>query len=101
MKPIADLRLQLLRPGAKRKVQIHISIAAPQPDADDWSCTVRLKGITNGKERRIMGVDSWQALNLALRYVQIHLRLEVREGGQWYYFGGKTSVGSLFAKWGP
>jgi hypothetical protein len=97
LKPVADLHLQLLRPGAKRKSLLHVNIGSPQPDGDSWYCPIRLKGLVDKKEHRIFGVDSWQALTLALRFVEVMLRHEVREGGQLFFLGHKTSVGQLFA----
>ena len=97
MKPIADLRLQLLRRGAKRKSAVHVSIGAPQPDGNDWCCPIRLKGLVDRKERRIFGVDSWQAIVLALRLAEAMLKNEVRKGGTLFYLGEETSVAKLFA----
>jgi len=97
LKLVANLRLHLVRRGSKRKSPLHVIIGAPQPDDDfAWYCPIRFKGL-GGKERRIFGVDSWQALILALRCVEAILRNEVRKGGQLFYLGHKTSVGRLFA----
>lgn len=97
MKPVADLRLQLMRRGAKRKSAVHITIGVPQPDGNDWCCPVRLKGLVDNKERRIFGVDSWQAMILALRLAEAMLQNEVRKGGKLFYLGGETAVAKLFA----
>jgi hypothetical protein len=96
LKQIADLRLHLVRKGETRKSRLQVKVGAPQPDGEDWYCPVCIKGL-DSKERRIFGVDSWQALTLALRLVEAMLRREVRQGGQLYYLGGKISVGKLFA----
>jgi hypothetical protein len=95
--PIADLRLQLLRCGAKRKSAVHVTIGAPQPDGNDWCCPIRLKGLVVSEERRIFGVDSWQAIILSLRLAEAMLKNEVRKGGRLFYLGGETSVAKLFA----
>ena len=97
MKPIAELRLQLMRRGAKRKWAVHVTIGAPEPDGNDWCCPIRLKGLVDSKERRIFGVDSWQAVILALRFAETMLQNEVRKGGKLFYLGGETSVPKLFA----
>jgi hypothetical protein len=87
----------LVRLGAQRKIPLHITIGVPQSDDEfDWCCPVRLKGLDR-KERRIFGVDSWQALTLALRLVEAMLRHEVRNGGQLFWLGHQVSVGRLFA----
>jgi hypothetical protein len=97
LKPIADLRLQLMRRGAKRRSAVHVTIGAPQPDGDDWCCPIRLKGLVDNKERRLFGVDSWQAIILALRFAEAILQNEVRKGGKLFYLGRQTSVAKLFA----
>ena len=96
MKSVAVLRLHLVRRGRKRKSPLQVIVGAPQPDGDDWCCPVRIKGL-DSKERRVFGVDSWQAMILALRLVEALLRHEVREGGELFWFGHKSSVGKLFA----
>ena len=97
MKPVADLGLQLLRHGAKRKSAVHVTIGAPEPDGNDWCCPIRLKGLVDSKERCILGVDSWQAIILALRLTEALLKNEVRKGGKLYYLGEETTVSKLFA----
>ena len=85
-----------MRRGAKRKTPLHVSIGQPRRDTVNWFCPFRLKGLVN-EEKRIFGVDSWQATILALRCVEIILQGEVRKGGQLYYFGEKITVQRLFA----
>ena len=94
---IANLRLQMMRRGAKRKSAVQVTIGAPEPYGNDWCCPIRLKGLADSKEQWIFGVDSWQAMILALRVVEIMLQNEVRKGGKLYYFGGETTVAKLFA----
>jgi hypothetical protein len=97
LKPVAKLCLQLLRRGAKRKSTVHVTIDAPEPDGIDWCCPIRLKGLIDSKERRIFGVDSWQAMILALRLTKAILQNEVRKGGKLFYLGKETTVAKLFA----
>jgi hypothetical protein len=97
LKAVADLRLQLLRRSAKRKSAVHVTIGAPEPEANDWCCPIRLKGLVDSKERRIFGVDSWQAIILALRLTEAILQNEVRKGGKLFYLGEETTVAKLFA----
>jgi uncharacterized protein DUF6968 len=56
-----------------------IRVARPEPDPQgDFQCSVELKGLERG--RKIYGVDSFQALVLALRFLEsrISALLEVR-----------------------
>jgi hypothetical protein len=50
-----------------RKVTVEIGTPAPVPDSD-WSCRVRVKGLSNAVNRTVFGIDSVQALSLALMY---------------------------------
>lgn len=95
MSNAAKLKLQLAR-GPGRRKPFHVTIGMPRPSKVDWYCPVRFTGLDH-RGLRVFGVDSWQALILALRFVEINLRYEVRQGGQFYYLGRKVSVGSLFA----
>ena len=95
LKDVADLSLQMMRPGAKRKLPVLVTIWVYQQDDDDWYCSVRLMGLDDRKGQRIFGVDPWQALTRALRFVEVMLRREVRKGNQFFYLGHKTSVGKL------
>ena len=97
MSPIAELRLQVLRRSAKRKSAVQVKVGAPERDGEDWTCPIRMKGLVDSKERRIFGVDSWQAMILALRLAEAMLQNEVRKGGKLFYLGGETSVAKLFA----
>ena len=97
MNQIADLRLQLIRPGAKRRSAVRVTIGAPEPDGQDWSCPIRFKGLGNGREQRIFGVDSWQAMILALRFAEGMLQNGVRKGGRLFYLGEEVTVSELFA----
>jgi hypothetical protein len=97
LKPVADLRLQLLRRGAKRKSAVHVTIGAPEPERNDWCCPIRLKGLVDNKERRIFGVESWQAIILALRLTEAMLQNEVRKSGKLFYLGEETTVAKILA----
>lgn len=94
MKDVADLSLQMMRRGAKRKLPLLVTIWLYQPD-DECYCSVRLMGLDDSKGQRILGDDPWQALTRALRFVEVMLGQEVRKGTQLFYLGRKTSVGKV------
>src|SRR5437868_1670166 len=92
----AELQLELATADGNRR-PLHVIIKVPQPaPKQDWYCSVRLKGLTSGSHR-IWGVDSWQALILAVRFVEANLRNLVRRGCSLYWMGHKVSVARIFA----
>jgi hypothetical protein len=96
LKKAAELRLEL-RKGDTRRRPLHVIVGVPQRHPkQDWYCPVRLNGLYSG-EQRIFGVDSWHALMIALRFVEVTLRIEVRRGAQLFWLGRRVSVGKLFA----
>jgi hypothetical protein len=82
--------------GECERRPLHVTIGVPRRLQRDWYCPVRFKGLP-GKKRRIFGVDAWQALILALKYVEINLRHEARNGMRLYWLGKQVAVGRLFA----
>ena len=91
-----ELHLEFSDEESERR-PLHVTIGVPRRlPQRDWYCPVRLKGL-DGKKRRIFGVDAWQALILALKYVEINLRHEVRNGLRLYWLGKPVQVGRLFA----
>ena len=90
-----ELNLELVR-GRGPLRPFHVIVGAPRRAKVDWYCPVRFKS-QGRKALRVFGVDSWQALILALRFVEINLRHEVRQGGQFFWLGRKVSVSRLFA----
>jgi hypothetical protein len=49
------------------------TIFAPEPYGPDWSCTIKIDGLDAPYERKIKGVDSFQALYSALYILCAHL----------------------------
>jgi hypothetical protein len=94
VKPVVDLRLQLQKPSSRRKIALRVMVGKPEPIEPDWFCPIRFG---DSKERRIFGVDSWQALILALKYVEANLRYRTRNGAKLYWLGSPISIGRLFA----
>ena len=50
-----------------RKVTVEIGTPAAVPGSD-WGCRVRIRGLSNDVDRTVFGVDSVQALSIALMY---------------------------------
>ncbi|MFQ1713815.1 DUF6968 family protein [Aeromonas veronii] len=68
---------------------IKIAIKAPEPDpksvSGDWRCKVKLAGLSD--KTFIYGIDSLQALSLAIKFVETELRAFSDAGWQFYLPG--------------
>lgn len=53
--------------GRGRKVTVEIGTPAAVPGSD-WGCRVRIRGLSTKMDRTVFGVDSVQALSIALMY---------------------------------
>lgn len=73
-------RAIVLRRGAEQS-EIRISIGRPEKDGRDWRCAVRIEGLGPAMEHVARGVDSVQALLLAIAMVTVQLESRVREAG--------------------
>jgi hypothetical protein len=71
------------------QLTLKIAINAPEPDpksaCGDWRCKVKLAGLSD--KTFIYGVDSLQALSLAIKYVETELRAFSDAGWQFYLPG--------------
>ena len=84
-----------------RRVPLKLAIGKPQPwPQGDWQCPVRTLG-PQPKLRNIRGVDSWQALQLALRFLEALLSAEVDRGAVLYWptADERITVPELFGQW--
>jgi hypothetical protein len=55
------------RAGSARRVKVEIGTPAAVPGSD-WGCRVRIRGLSDPVDTTIFGIDSIQALSLALVY---------------------------------
>jgi hypothetical protein len=96
MRHAAELRLEFSKAKGRRK-PVYITVGIPRRNkaCGDWYCSICHEGL-DIKDMKIYGVDSWQALTLALRTIEVHLRLRIRKGLQFYWLGRKITVGRLF-----
>jgi hypothetical protein len=67
MTPVAEVAFEIHgNDGVQRGVA---RVAQPCPDQDDWRCEYQVEWPGSVKARYAMGVDSWQALALAMQSV--------------------------------
>ncbi|HHQ4515195.1 DUF6968 family protein [Aeromonas veronii] len=68
------------------QLTLKIAIKAPEPDpksaSGDWRCKVKLAGLSD--KTFIYGIDSLQALSLAIKFVETELRAFSDAGWQFY-----------------
>jgi len=60
---------------------IRLEVDQPRPDGDDFRCEFRLQGAGLAREAYGMGVDSIQALLLALQHAHLDLLAHRRDTG--------------------
>lgn len=78
---IASRRFRARRSGGE-ELEIELGVGQPVEGADGgWTCGVVLKGLY-GRLADLQGVDSWQALMLALNLARELLSQFVEGGGQ-------------------
>jgi len=74
-------RLLCIRPDGER-IEVTVAIGHPYPTgAGDWACPVEIDGL-HGRLVDICGIDSLQALCLAIRLVEERLRAFAAAGGR-------------------
>jgi hypothetical protein len=92
---IAEREYKLVRAGQRGK-RVVVRFGAPVPDPSapgtDWMCPYALVVSGKAQVRAVFGVDSLQALELALRLVPTLLAVLARdEGGELHSFGVKDT----------
>ncbi len=99
---IIERRLECLSPdGNCRMIQLRIGRPYPDPKGD-WSCPVAVEG-WHGELGPIHGIDSWQALLLALRLLEELLSAEVERGAVLHWppeEGQAIGIAELFSRAG-
>ena len=81
---IAERRICSISTDGQKKV-FKIAIGKPyQVDDASWACPVKIDGLYK-KLKDPVGIDSWQALNLAISLVQQLLGYFVEDGGKLYW----------------
>lgn len=85
------------------QLTLKIAIKAPEPDPEsvsgDWRCKVTLAGLSD--KTFIYGIDSLQALSLALIFVETELRAFSDAGWQFYLPGSPDQPIDMAARYFP
>jgi hypothetical protein len=100
MDVVAEHRLLALYPdGAAMPVCLRVGRPRPYP-LGDWVCPIQAEGLRIWEgPREFCGVDSWQALMLALRLLREMLAAEIEAGAVFHWEDGEhpISVEVLFS----
>jgi len=78
--------------------EVDLIVGPPtQRSSGDWAVRVSL-GVVEPRPTEIYGVDSWQAMNLGMRFIGRLLESAEKEGWQFYWNSGgeRASPGDLF-----
>ncbi len=69
---IAERRLSLISDtGEVREIVVRIGKPGRSPDHDDYACECQIAGLGEYSLKRIYGLDAFQSLQLALRFISI------------------------------
>jgi hypothetical protein len=83
--PIATRDLWIREPnGTDRPVQVLIAAPEPEPGKDDFICKWQALGVGDEEARISYGVDSAQALVLALHMIAAYLEAHKEENHLWW-----------------
>jgi hypothetical protein len=84
---IAERRLTLISDGGEvRNVVVRIGRPEPSPDRAEFFCECQIFGLDEGKVMRIYGLDAFQSLQLALRFISSLLNHHRKEAnGRMYW----------------
>lgn len=99
---IATRTLILLRgDGAASKVVVLLGRPQQLPDHEDYYCPYQIKGAGDEKVRYMCGVDSFQALHLALSTLRVELEVLDKELGGKLRWECDDTGGLGFPGFGP
>jgi hypothetical protein len=88
---IAEREIFAISPKGEKK-KLHIALGKPyQVIKDEWTCPVQIKGLYENL-RGINGIDSWQALTLAMILIHQLLSYFLENGGKLYWKEGGEEI---------
>jgi hypothetical protein len=97
---IAECEIECVFPDGSRRI-VHLRIGRPFPAPDmDWGCRVAASGL-HEIPGPLYGVDSWQALLLAQRFLEAIMQGAVDDGVTLHWPPGDSrslTVRELFAR---
>ena len=89
--PVIAHRTLICRPAGEAEREVVVRIRAPVPEAGRWLCEAELEHLYRDVARA-RGVDSLQALQLALETVRITLASLLEAGGSIHWGDGSAML---------
>jgi hypothetical protein len=81
--------------GQRREVKLLVMKPKAQPDDGAWEVTVNLRGFEE-RTHGVVGMDSWQALSLAMDFAKSRVTYFIEKG--WlFYWGDEESEEESFS----
>src|SRR5262245_8093968 len=92
---VASMEFIAVRPSGERQ-RIRVSLSRPvRTSHGDWSCHVEGGDLVRGPRVGVVGLDSWQALCLAISFVRRTLDEFLEEGGRLLFAGDEPAETDL------
>jgi hypothetical protein len=82
---VATRTLSVIDGENRKEVKVLLGKPRKSSDGDDYACPVQIRGLGNEKIRSVVGVDAFQAIQLAMKYiaVELHAHAQTGEHIQW------------------
>ena len=86
----AERTFDLVENGIRRELRLRVG--TPKARESDWACQVQVVGLQDDHIFEIFGIDSLQALQLAVKFIGILLKAKQDDGAQITWLG-ETDLG--------
>ncbi|WP_372518154.1 DUF6968 family protein [Polyangium jinanense] len=88
---VAERILEFRHSQESKPKNVRVRISAPQKEGNDWSVVYEIRGPGRRREKRkVWGIDSVQALHMAMGSVPVDVRgIEMLTGGKVTFLGGE------------
>ena len=96
--PIAASRYWFAISPDGEEIDVEISVGVPTPTEHGEWCSVASLGRLELKTYSILGIDSWQAIHLAMKFVSTRLMHFAESGWRFYWKrGGEDATPEVLA----
>ncbi|WP_153822413.1 DUF6968 family protein [Polyangium spumosum] len=88
---VAERILEFRHSPESEPKRVRVRIGSPRREGNDWSVVYEIRGPGRRREKRkVWGVDSLQALHMAMGSVPVDVRgIEMSTGGKVTFLGGE------------
>jgi hypothetical protein len=92
---VATRRLCVVDDGKRKEVEVLLGMPRKLQGGEDYACPVLIKGLGNERIRSIVGVDGFQAIQLAIKFIGVELNAHGKTGKhiQWEGSGKEGDLG--------